>query len=1045
MQILSAIIEKTLPDLPLYSSFILEILEIVLKVDELPMAEASLPLFSRYCRYQNALSLSPDDPEWQQHHKILQTYVGFAQLDFAATHAPKLSKEVARKWKELGLCGILIALHAPMLGVDGGKQIRIIMPVVLGNLPTDKGELLSSLRLLKQPEHGRNMVTEVAQSLAIRDSPTATSPSILIDQELSKSEEGRIRALALLCLKTVFLAQSGDVRDRLRLATTMILKYILQQDASALQEASSSPKLSQDSDWTENNWAVLLVRNVVSWTPRRHKFTIVETALELLVQISRGESKLHHQLIFASLLLWLLSSSIDMAGLNVVDTLDEILGQLTQVVQADAPPNRQMSSLVDTQSSMPAEKDRRTELAVLLQECVGGFAGRPESQEHIFAMSCTALRRLKASPGSRVPSSITLSVASSTEVMHRTNKSANYSDSTRPDDLPLCAAAYMANLKAVKQILTSANTSISTTTALAVQSRDDMEVWSGTQWLLRENDRNVRTAYADAFLTWLHAGTCERGALPASTSSSDPCQSLPRSGEDADEDFQSRKGLSIKEGPKGSTETGSSFLSLFHVAIYDTITQGPEIEADILLSHLLLTNMTQHLGITAVRHSLPMIGKMLDELEARQVFNGWVARFNVQSLVYGYLWALSQRFEFEHSEVGEEISSKIAQMKDRDHWLHSVQVPALPLDEIAKVTATASARPEKQSGEVAADFFVSNIPRAVIADAVWQGYCTSPERSSRERDLPRSRSHSTTSSDNEAKRDPALDMPRSMRGNHSSVVMEDLLSEWSKDAVLTRTQTKRIDNNSVVRVRRSSASRANSRDPRGTPRFADLKMALSGNTRSPSRYPSPLRKRPMSLAMTSIVTSVQSRDSSGRQSPTGSEDDADKTTAQNKRASEDGSSDQQPAQEPTSVPQPSTTSYSRSETRLTEYVSCEDDVGGDSTSAGAHTDNSVPPVPKIPPSFKAVTAAVGLTAPSQSSRGVSPTPSTRDGDKVKKLRKSDTSLRRNNENCTTTTKNAATTTSTSSEGNMTTTGSSLAPMQGSGLPIADHGKTLSAT
>ena len=65
------------------------------------------------------------------------------------------------------------------------------------------------------------------------------------------------------------------------------------------------------------------------------------------------------------------------------------------------------------------------------------------------------------------------------------------------------------------------------------------------------------------------------------------------------------------------------------------------------------------------------------------------AKVRLGSLVHGYLWALTNKFRFEQSVIGNEIESEIARRQQSGMWVHGVQVPAIPLERISEVASSA--------------------------------------------------------------------------------------------------------------------------------------------------------------------------------------------------------------------------------------------------------------------------------------------------------------------------------------------------------------------
>src|SRR5262249_39587936 len=126
----------------------------------------------------------------------------------------------------------------------------------------------------------------------------------------------------------------------------------------------------------------------------------------------------------------------------------------------------------------------------------------------------------------------------------------------------------------------------------------------------------------------------------------------------------------------------STFFQLLHLAIYDNVIESPESGADIMLLHLLLTNLIERLGVNAVRPGLPMIFKLQEvALNNGSKFTAR-AKVNIATVIHGYLLELSEKFDLETTRVGYEIQSEISRRKRAGIWLEKIRVPAVSIEHI---------------------------------------------------------------------------------------------------------------------------------------------------------------------------------------------------------------------------------------------------------------------------------------------------------------------------------------------------------------------------
>ena len=413
------------------------------------------------------------------------------------------------------------------------------------------------------------------------------------------------------------------------------------------------------------------------------------------------------------------------------------------------------------------------------------------------------LTRLKPSANSDISSpaaAIENPAAAATAIAN----SVNLQEDPLTDGFFSFATARFTALRAVKNILLVANARKSRTgAATEARSRVGVQVWEGTQWLLRDEDREVRLAYCDALLTWLKLETSKDDLhLPREG----PRKSKSNSKRDQEENGELKlaKRVVSNASRKENKTAKSNFLRLLHLAIYDNAIEDSQLDLDILLLHLLLTNLTERLGVNAVRHGLPMIDRLQDDLKSSDIFPGAKARINIASLVHGYLWALSEKFDFETSRVGHEIHSEISHRKKNGLWHEKFRLPALPLDQIV---ASSSSQTENQSiiPEIPSGSLRPYKARADLVDEI----CTSYNESLM------TPTTSPPSSPGRVFSVPALSFgygyglspgPKPSPEDRLPIkVKDELLSEWSKDSVIAAVEKERSDSLSGSKTGTGSA------------------------------------------------------------------------------------------------------------------------------------------------------------------------------------------------------------------------------------------------
>jgi hypothetical protein len=458
----------------------------------------------------------------------------------------------------------------------------------------------------------------------------------------------------------------------------------------------------------QGNWATSLIEAVAKWTPVQDRFTIVLTAMETLVRSPIAESALEKQLTLATMIDWLLSSSINLIGLTVMDVLLDFIQHTLLLLQLGgrdsrvAPHPQQTDGLDlfrDTSNTFEPERGRtqslsestaspiRQELLLRLQKCIGDLATHIYYTDQISDMMTAILARLKPSAQSDVAST-SAAIDDPAAAARAIAKSASLQEDPSTDEFFSFATARVIALRAVKDILVTANFRKFTTGAAAeARSRVGVQVWEGTQWLLRDEDRDVRYAYVDALLTWLKLETNKTDLHLPKDGPRKPKPAKKPGAENEEAKFTKRATSSASRASRRENKpTKSKFLQLLHLAIYDNALDSPETDSDILLLHLLLTNLIERLGVNAVRSGLPMIFRLQEVVLNNEPEDAPKAKVNVASLVHGYLWALTEKFDFETTRVGSEINMEIARRKKNGLWLDKVRFPPMPVDQVVSTS-----------------------------------------------------------------------------------------------------------------------------------------------------------------------------------------------------------------------------------------------------------------------------------------------------------------------------------------------------------------------
>lgn len=700
LQILTSIVEKSPRDLALYAQYVLSIISTVLGSKNIDMIEESIPTFESYCKYADAASSAADQGRAKQYKNVIHQYANYGQLESSTLQPVPTST----RRRSIALRAIRAVVGSDAVAVDTPDQLNAVMPIILENLDLEKGGSLAPLQ--QKATTGEKKSLELAQK---RRMSNATMPSIdeapadpanatETTADADKAAEDEVRVLAVRCLKQIFSVSTGTSRAQVRLGTTLVLRYI------AAKERPRPSTRPGSSDGSAHNWATTLFETIARWTPVQDRFIIVITTIETLVRSPVIEAILEKQLILASLIDWLLRSDINLIGLSVMDVLLRLIQHTLLLLQLGSrelasppqPPGadtlglyKDIASSFDPTGSLtepergrlPDSKETapspiRKELLTLLQKCISDLATHIYYTDQISDMLTAIMARLKPSLNSDIPTAAA-AVNDPAGATKAIVDSASLQEDPATDGFFSFATARVVALRAVKDILRTANNRRTSGGQSEVRSRVGVQVWDGTQWLLKDDDPEVRSAYLDAIVTWLRLETNKADTLLPHDGPRKP-RSTKRTANG--EETVAKRAVS-NASKKGDKPTKSSFLQLLHLAVYDQAVDEAEHENTILMLFLLLWTLVERMGINAVRAGLPMILNLQGA-----VLNGNdhspTGKSRIASLVHGYLWAVAEKFDFESSAIGTEINAEISRRKRFGCWTELIRFPPLTLSHL---------------------------------------------------------------------------------------------------------------------------------------------------------------------------------------------------------------------------------------------------------------------------------------------------------------------------------------------------------------------------
>lgn len=827
--------------------------------------EDSLATFETFCLHQDIATIEAEQGIAQKYRDVVRSYASFAHPSYPTA---KPSPAVAIRWRNAGLRAIRSVVSSESLAADGGTTLKILLPVILENLYSADEDVLVPLKeRLREPEKtdrdaNRNRRMSVTTVHTVDTAGDQTDPALAARStaDVDRQADMDARLLALRCLEKVVV--SGSNRGQIRLAANTILQFI------SSKRFPRSPSQEKPNTAHDGNWATSLIELIANWCPVQVRFVILMTAMDILLETSPKEDALEPAFTILSVVDWLLKSSVNMIGLSVMDIL---LGLMQYISKVLSPPSETKAGETE-KSGEEKQTDvhpnntvsisaQRKALLVLLEQCIGDLATHIYYGDQIADMMRAILRRLKpVAPSHESAAPSTLATVHEGDAAHtESNQSATEPTGEKPHGETFSqATAKLTALRAVKAILVVANVkSPAATTGSETRNQVGIHVWEGTQSILRDSDREVRFAYADAFLSWLDLET-NKHDLKVRVDT--PKYIKPTSKRDTD---PNRRTTSAPGNQREivALAAQSTFLRLLHLAIYDVALEASTVESEVLLLHLLLAALVENLGVNAVQFGLPMVLKLQDDLFTSVDFGSSTSRLNIGTLVHGYLLAVSQKFNIESSQAGIEIRNEIEKRQSNGHWVSKIRLPPTGIDGITVDTEKRTEDDSNASIELTpfrnAEGLVDGINESYrhSVSSPPQSPPTSPARGFNFPVL----THNSANT-----------QPQSENGLPSSV-KEQLLSPWSREACLAAVEKASVKTLSLsgsrggTLTRNSPANGAANGSPVGSASQKNRRMSVPEISRTSE--PSSSRGSPVRVTELRRVLSVNNENNPRRLSP----------------------------------------------------------------------------------------------------------------------------------------------------------------------------------
>ncbi|TPX10652.1 uncharacterized protein E0L32_008386 [Thyridium curvatum] len=783
--ILEALIEKNPKDLPLFAQSVLKILDNILRSNDITMVESSIPTFEAFCAHHDTSSLLVDRAYLKQYESIVRQYASLASTRAVPGKAHP-SKPVAMRWRNTGLEAIKCVASSDVLSSVSARQYEIIVPMILENLWTDNEDFLEVLLQRVQMEEKVDSDKLLRRRTSVATVRTAegatgdTNPIALSGtaMDVDKLAEEDIGVLAMQCLKQLFVAPN---RAQVRFSTVYLLRFI---EERVIQEETLVK--TDNNTGRDGGWAVKMFGLIAQWAPVQDRFMILVTTLDTMLRMPLTDETLPQHIVLTAMIGSLLRSDVNLIGLSVMDVLIGLIQHMRRLVQMPgAPivsrgngtafgPQEPKSPTTEAAETVAAQ---RKELLGRIQQAIGDLATHVYYADQISDMISAILLRLRPGRSNNTGNSSPHGEKAEDPNASTTNSIGGH----HGESLFSLTVAKTAALKAIKAILLVANPKTKITGNMSLsRNRVPIQVWEGTQWLLRDHDGSVRKAYTDAIVTWLDRETTGKD-LQARDETAMNSRSAYKNGREVPSTSMARRVVSSASNREKVSIPRSHFLALLHLAVYDNAIQYVDYETDVVLLHVLLAKLVSRLGVNAVRYGLPMIFQLQ---EAIQEVETPLAKVRVGSLVHGYFWAVIDKFDIDGSVVGRAINNEVVRRRSKHFWVEGIHVPP-PLIELVGTPGMLRPQPKMPLNEIESEALLPFDDRISLVEAVCHSY----------QDQPRSPPHSPATSPGRTFTHPILSstlsaIPALDAADHElpNSFREQMLMEWSRDAVMVATQ-----------------------------------------------------------------------------------------------------------------------------------------------------------------------------------------------------------------------------------------------------------------
>ncbi|ODV75905.1 Efr3p CYBJADRAFT_165279 [Cyberlindnera jadinii NRRL Y-1542] len=276
LEIIDALIKKCPDDVNVFAENVNAILLSVLGTKDLGLCQHALPVYSTLCKTLDSELFTGDFDFIDTFSTVTRSFFDLGSTQQASNQAD---------WQAISLRAIeSFASSKIIITGQGSSMVDHSIPLVLKEIKQD----FNSDQILKRTQSHASSQHELSRFVTTRK---AEEPEIASDVKIDE--------LAVRALKSFFNTTSAN---QITSSTRAVAEYLVSCDV-------------------DQKWRVAIIEMVTNWIPVQLRFLV----LSILLRLLHKENSSTKQTIYLDLTAGLLSSSVNLVGLSVIDHVHQLV------------------------------------------------------------------------------------------------------------------------------------------------------------------------------------------------------------------------------------------------------------------------------------------------------------------------------------------------------------------------------------------------------------------------------------------------------------------------------------------------------------------------------------------------------------------------------------------------------------------------------------------------------------------------------------------------------------------------------------------------